>query len=758
MYHRFESGDFFMSYQEFYQISEPEEKIEEDGFEPGGNVAVAERPSEFGGMAGNVWEKYSKTTELENNDPDESEPDENLGVKTSHNEAYATEGEYNPETGSVMVEGVELYGSDSVAIALIIEKFEQDYEGYVHTATDEFNGVTYESNYFIIGSTLRIETIIIKVEEELIVQGEENFEDIDDGDESTETQSLFSFIAEEPATDIETSEIAAVAEITDDAEQVESVWTNWLGENPSEVESLESSNSYSDSDAEVQTNSVIDFDSLFWTEVANSTVGEKIVVKESGLAKESAPLEESSPAPALGFIEAFGFSVEPTVAKIVVPENIEPKILDDGQNEENRDKEVVLSNEPDGTVDEVVAETEDEEQSQEIFEGKEKDEKPAAAENIEPARQRTEVSDLAIPKSFEKPSTITTKPAISLKKKSLRPSAPELELLATKLSVSKTNENTEPTVDRIKSIKQKDSPTPARSFSPTPTGQEIFRTEKSPIIDLANPSPEAKIETGGITLVDIIKKSEALIVEVNNNPIEPILSVEKTGVVKLNIVVESAEIAEAVEEIGDAGNIIFEDTTDERVSDEQIVFEVTEDKVEFRVEPAKIQTEQPELRTFNELNEEDNKANEDAEPIRLVQKEVGQKNEPTKLVQVRVARARRTQLKTPASKNRSDSRPPIRLVKPRGALFESQRKNRIATESGAQEKVANYFQKTKQLKKIERIGEPIEKAGGLALRRNLTSITEDVKTRLLSRNRIAPLYKVRQRIPSQGGAAIQIAA
>ncbi len=73
-------------------------------------------------------------------------------------------GSYDRETGSIYLDGVELQGSDD-KIEGIKEKFKEGFEGLADWSEGEWNGITYRTDYHIEGSTLRLDTYVIEVNE-----------------------------------------------------------------------------------------------------------------------------------------------------------------------------------------------------------------------------------------------------------------------------------------------------------------------------------------------------------------------------------------------------------------------------------------------------------------------------------------------------------------------------------------------------------------------------------------------------------------
>lgn len=184
-------------------------EIDEEGL--GGVEAVEEVFAEFEEES----ERYARTVEQYEESSPQSGMDSNYGS-------------YDRETGSIYLDGMELQGSDD-KIEGIKEKFKEGFEGLADWSEGEWNGVTYRTDYHIEGSTLRLDTYVIEVNEAVSLDSGTEQDDSSDGGDENELPAASRVLETEVPADDSQEIVRQENEAGTESIQEVTAWSSWLG-------------------------------------------------------------------------------------------------------------------------------------------------------------------------------------------------------------------------------------------------------------------------------------------------------------------------------------------------------------------------------------------------------------------------------------------------------------------------------------------------------------------------------------------------
>ncbi len=267
MYHRRKHGDFFMDSEDFDTTeSDFETEIELDSNEYYGEP---ESYSELDALSYEAQDIYNEQSS------EYSKSENIIEAEVSEQEYYSIEGVYNPELGTIILEGTELQGDPEI-IASIVEKFEAGHEGLAHTAEFQIGEDFYQSSYHIEGFTLKIDTV--KISELEVEAFAEQIDDTDNTDDGHDTRSPI--VEAEDLSQLVNSEIAQLG--SEEYNQTQSGDSNWFGtEIPSSKNTFDF-DIFSEYDKTISEKNGLavnadpiaakaETPALFWTNLANAT-------------------------------------------------------------------------------------------------------------------------------------------------------------------------------------------------------------------------------------------------------------------------------------------------------------------------------------------------------------------------------------------------------------------------------------------------------------------------------------------------------
>jgi hypothetical protein len=462
----------------------------EGDFEPGESTGTTETASEFSGMDRETQDRYGRHAEEE----PETEQSPDSGV-------YVVEGNYDAETGTITVEGVELQGSDRAGIAEITRKFQEGYEGLAYSTRDEWNGVIYESNYYTIGANLRIETIIISVEEYPAAEGSN-----DDDSEEAKTEPL-SFTSPETEGAVSAGEEAVVAE-----EPIVSFWDKIFETAAEEVAAPEEEQNSIESpepvlaaqtevilqDPEPEAKTELNFTELFWIPV-DSTNSEKVTVKVEEAAGKNSEPEKAAVATD---------EKEPIKLVVAIEPTIEPVAAKTEEKTENQAKTSPIEKIPT-----KPAKIKSESKSAITLVVRQRSPERTSAPLKQPVRQEVPRADKSIAASRPEATPISLKleksaPVGRVRETEIEDEVAAPEAMAEQERTEPTAEAPaaapEPTVEIAKNIAEKAAPETIPPIEPAEEREEIKKDESDSIPEVTAKQSEAKLPD--LSLIELVQR------------------------------------------------------------------------------------------------------------------------------------------------------------------------------------------------------------------------------------------------------------
>lgn len=667
-------------------------------------------------------------------------------AQIAEQEFYSVEGNYDQNSGTIILEGVELQG-DPEAISSIIEKFESGYEGLAYTADFQIGEELYQSNYYIEGFTLRIDTVKIgELDSGYYV---ENSVDTNDSGDGTEIRTISSESEQQAEpTEIDQSSESLVFQASEtedtgslDSEDNEPIESSWFGLDTQESDNIFNFNIFEDTSSEnnseltPETTSKISLpetesSSFFWTATLDrSEPVQAVEIYDTDIdANEVSSETQKEPLSIFGLpietkIETPGLNLDISTTE----QEIEP--IESDENEDGKTDTESLAT----TAPEVMdTETEVKYEPQLVSKNENLEEKFYQEQIIEEVDEEPQVQTVSIREDNERQPISIKKD--SAEKRVVNAKVPdetvhEQEHLVQPKNI--TNNNGKQEKSETQAIKLKTEEVEVVSeYVGTIDSKLTYTTPKQ-----EKPSTITSLETDS----EIIPNSINTNIETNSiieNPNKSVDSVSQEEPIDTFDKIIAPKVIETVDEqTTEKTKIKLENVNKEE--NPVITIKQIEREAEDVSRPEKTTGQQIENLT-EQITEEKISEYEDNEQTKI-EKAVEQKS-GTETKQGGETK--------PAVEKRNQ---PIRLVRNSPAQVEVVKKINRIQRTERSKPINETYRVRRQIKRIISTGPSIEKSGGITLVRRSGTISVDERDRLEYSNRIAkvPINRARRRITPQ---------